>query len=90
MIVMAVLGAVASLLEPRNHADVTLFFYGVVIAWLAVVALVARHGRLALAAWLLTSMFWVLIAAVTVLFGGMQGQNAACFGVCRKCCCLLC
>ena len=82
MIVMAVLGAVASLLEPRNHADVTLFFYGVVIAWLAVVALVARHGRLALAAWLLTSMFWVLIAAVTVLFGGMQGQNAACFGVC--------
>jgi signal transduction histidine kinase len=82
MLGLAALGAGAAVLETRNQAWVTASFYGVVIAWLIVVAWVTRRGRLVLAAWLLTSMFWLLIALVTVMFGGLQGETAACFTVC--------
>ncbi len=82
MICVGLFGAVTSLLQPRNAPGTTLVFYVLVIAPIVGVGWIARRGRLVLAAWLLTSLFWAIIASVTLLFGGLQGQNAASFTVC--------
>jgi len=82
MIGLACVGLAAALLEPRNDAQVTLLFYGIVLGCLLGVGLFLRRGRVVAAGWLLGLFFWLLIAAVTLLFGGMQGQNAASFTVC--------
>jgi signal transduction histidine kinase/ActR/RegA family two-component response regulator len=71
-----------SLLDARNDPVVTIVFYAVVVAFLYVVALVGRTGRVVLAAWVFSLFFWGLIAYVTLAFGGMQGQNASTFAVC--------
>ncbi len=68
--------------DRRNDPLVTVAFYGVVVGWLCVVAAVARTGRIVLAAWVFSLFFWGLIACVTLVFGGMQGQNASTFAVC--------
>ncbi len=82
MICVGLFGAVTSLLQSRNATGTTVVFYVLVIAPVVGVGWLARRGRLVLAAWLLTSLFWAIIAAVTLLFGGLQGQNAASFTVC--------
>jgi signal transduction histidine kinase/CheY-like chemotaxis protein len=82
MALLAVIGAVASLFDPRNELRVTVVFYAVVWACLGAVLAVVRAGRVVLAAWVFSLFFWVLIASVTLLFGGMQGQNASTFAVC--------
>jgi signal transduction histidine kinase len=79
---LALLGLASSLLEPRNDAKITLLFYGIVLLWLGVVGIFLQRGRLVAAGWVLGLFFWLLIAVVTILFGGLQGQNAACFTVC--------
>ena len=81
MLALAGLGAGASLLEPQNQLWVTALFYGAIGGWLVAVAAIARRGRVVLAAWLLATMFWLMVAVVTVLFGGLQGETAACFAV---------
>ena len=82
MIGLAFVGFGSSLLEPRNDVKVTLSFYGIVFAWLLGVGAFLRRGRVLAAGWVLGIFFWLLIAVVTLFFGGMQGQNAACFTVC--------
>ena len=82
MIGLTFVGFGSSLLEPRNDAKVTLLFYGIVLFWLLGVGLFLRRGRVLVAGWVLSIFFWLLVAVVTILFGGMQGQNAACFTVC--------
>ncbi|HEX2730997.1 MAG TPA: ATP-binding protein [Polyangiaceae bacterium] len=82
MIALAFLGLGSSLLEPRNDAKVTLLFYGVVLLCLLGVGVSLRRGQVLAAGWVLSIFFWLLIALVTLLFGGMQGQNAASFTVC--------
>jgi len=82
MLALAALGTVSALLDPHNSVRVTLFFYGLVFAWLLGVGAFVRRGRVALAAWTLSVFFWLLIAVVTILFGGLQGGNAATFAVC--------
>lgn len=82
MVSLALLGCGTSLLEPRNDVKVTLLFYGIVLLWLFAVGVFLRRGRVLVAGWLLSLFFWVVVAVVTILFGGMQGQNAACFTVC--------
>jgi signal transduction histidine kinase len=82
MVGLAFVGLGSSLLEPRNDAKVTLLFYGIVLVWLFGVGIFLKRGRLLAAGWVLGVFFWLLIAVVTILFGGMQGQNAACFTVC--------
>ena len=82
MLALAALGAVSGYVEPRNDWRVTTFFYGLICVWLFGVAFFVRRGRVVLAAWILSALFWVLIAVVTLLFGGMQGGNAATFTVC--------
>jgi len=78
---LAVLGTVSALFETRNDWRVTAFFYGVVGVWLLGMAFLVRRGRVVLAAWILSVLFWLLIALVTVLFGGMRGGAAAAFTV---------
>ena len=81
MMAMAVIGMVPALLEPKNSLLVTLGFYGAVLGWLVVVRVILNKGNVVLAAWILSMFFWVLVAFVTLFFGGMQGQNASTFAV---------
>lgn len=78
---LAILGALLSLFEPTNNPALTLVFYTVVLAVFGGVALIVRSGRVILAAWCCSIFFSLLIAFVTLFFGGMQGQNAANFAV---------
>jgi len=82
MAALAVLGIASSLLEPKNSVTATLFFYGVVLAWLMGAGLFLRRGRVVVAGWVLSLFFWMLIAVVTLLFGGLKGGNASSFTVC--------
>ncbi|HYP99596.1 MAG TPA: ATP-binding protein [Polyangiaceae bacterium] len=82
MVGLAFLGCGSSLLEPHNSAKITLLFYGIVLVCLLGVGVFLWRGRVIAAGWVLSIFFWLLIAFVTVLFGGMQGQNAASFTVC--------
>ena len=82
MIGLAALGFVSSLFEPKNDVRITMLFYGIVLGWLVGVGVFLRRGRVIAAGWVLSIFFWLLVAVVTVLFGGMQGENAACFTVC--------
>lgn len=81
MALLALTGAATSLLEPENNIPITSAFYGTVFAWLLVVGWMVRVGKLVAAGWSLGLFFWGLIAVVTVLFGGLQGQNASVFAV---------
>jgi signal transduction histidine kinase len=82
MMLLAAMGCVAGLLEPRNDLRVTLAFYAVVGAWLIGLGAFVRRGRIKLVAWALSTLFWLMIALVTLLFGGLKAQNATAFGVC--------
>ena len=82
MLMLVVVGAGASLLDARNDPRVTALFYTVVLAWFAVVLAFARRGKVVLATWVFSLFFWGLIAFVTLVFGGLQGQNASLFAVC--------
>jgi signal transduction histidine kinase/CheY-like chemotaxis protein len=82
MVGLTGVGFVSSLFEPRNDIGVSIRFYGVVLASLFAVGIFMRRGRLRAAGWVLSLFFWVLIAIVTLLFGGLQGQNAGCFTAC--------
>lgn len=82
MLLLVVVGAGASLLDARNDPHVTALFYAVVLAWFAVVLAFARQGKVVLATWVFSLFFWGLIAFVTLVFGGLQGQNASLFAVC--------
>jgi signal transduction histidine kinase len=82
MVVMGAIALVAALIDARNDLRVTLGFYlgvfsGIFWLWRA-----ARNGRVEAAAWSVSLFFWVLVAFVTLFFNGLQGENAAAFGVC--------
>jgi signal transduction histidine kinase len=82
MLGLAALGTTSALLAPTNDVRVTCFFYGLIFAWLIGMVAVVRRGYVSLAAWILSLLFWVTIAVVTILFGGLQGSSAATFTVC--------
>jgi signal transduction histidine kinase/CheY-like chemotaxis protein len=82
MVLISLVGAGASLLDSRNDLRVTLLFYSLVWGWFGGVLVIVRRGAVAAAAWISSLFFWVMIAVVTLFFGGMQGQSAACFSVC--------
>jgi signal transduction histidine kinase/CheY-like chemotaxis protein len=79
---LSVLAALASLLEPKNDFQITITFYGSCISWFALIAFVLRKGYVQLATWALVGCYWGLIAYVTLVLGGLQGQNASNFAVC--------
>ncbi|MEO6599926.1 MAG: ATP-binding protein [Polyangiaceae bacterium] len=82
MVCLAVVGFVISLFEPHNDIHISVRFYGLVVMFLIGVGFFIRRGRVRAAGWVLSIFFWLLIALVTLLFGGLQGQNAGCFMVC--------
>jgi signal transduction histidine kinase/CheY-like chemotaxis protein len=82
MMVLAAIGCVAGVVEQRNDLRITLSFYGVVWAWLIGMGVFVRRGHVKLAAWVLSILFWLMIALVTLLFGGLKAQNATAFAVC--------
>jgi signal transduction histidine kinase/CheY-like chemotaxis protein len=81
-VLLALVGAIAAFVDPRNDVRVTLVFYGVLFGWLALVHTIARSGRVTLAAWVFSIFYWLMTAFVTLAFGGMQGQFASVFAVC--------
>ena len=60
---------------------VTAAFYLSIFAALGGLAVLVHRGRVVLAAWAVSIFFWLVIAVVTLFFGGMQGQNASTFAV---------
>ncbi len=81
MLVLCALGILISLGDQANQVGTTLAFFGSAAVWLLAISLLVRRGRVVLAAWSISLFFWAMIAFVTLFFGGMQGSNAACFGV---------
>ncbi|HEX2733754.1 MAG TPA: ATP-binding protein [Polyangiaceae bacterium] len=79
---LGLFAGIASLLDPRNDVSVTIVFYAAIFTWLLVVYCVARTGLINLAAWVFSLFFWIVIAFVTLVFGGLQGQFASTFAVC--------
>jgi signal transduction histidine kinase/CheY-like chemotaxis protein len=82
MVLLTLIGAGSSFFDARNDTRITFLFYSVVFAWFGVVHAVIRTGRVVLAAWVVSLFFWGLVAVVTLVFGGMQGNSAAVFSVC--------
>ena len=58
---LAVLGTVSALFETRNDWRVTAFFYGIVGVWLVGMAVLVRRGKVVLAAWVLSVLFWLMM-----------------------------
>ncbi len=82
MVVMGALGLVAAIVDGRNDTRVTLSFYAPVFLGIFWLSRAVRRGRVEAVAWSVSLFFWMIIAFVTLFFGGLQGENAACFGVC--------
>ncbi len=81
LFVLGAVAAISSLFDERNELVTTGIFYGAIFVWIGVVWVLVKSNRVMVAAWAVSGFFWVLIATVTVLFGGMQGQFASVFAV---------
>ncbi len=79
---LGVFAFLGSLLEPKNSKTVSVIFYSIAGLGIWTVARLAKRGRVVLAAWILCSFFWLLIAFAVLFCGGMQGENGATFIVC--------
>ncbi|MFT3708228.1 MAG: ATP-binding protein [Archangium sp.] len=78
---MGVLGFVGSLFDARNDIRVSIGFYVPILVGVAVLWWLTRRGQVLVAAWSLSIFFWLVIAFVTLEFGGLQGHNGASFVV---------
>lgn len=81
MVVMASIGLVAALIDRRNNPLVSIAFYVPIFASVYWMRLMLSRGRVQVAAWASALFFWGMIAFVTLFFGGLKGENAACFTV---------
>jgi len=82
LVLLAALGFIASLFDSRNNVYVGVAFYAPIFLGIYGLHFALRRGRVLLAAWSVSVFFWVIIAIVTLFFGGLQGQNAGTFVVC--------
>ncbi len=82
MVAMGTVGLIAALIDRRNDPLVSVVFYAPIFAAVLWMRHMVKRGHVLLTAWVSSMFFWVLIAFVTLCFGGLQGGNAACFGVC--------
>jgi signal transduction histidine kinase len=77
MVTVCVAVGLISLLEPKNPISTTVLFYGTVISVLLTLVFLLGRGYLALASWGIICFQWLLIAGVTLYFGGLNGQHAS-------------
>ena len=82
MVASAAVGLLASVADPHNNKLVTLAFYGSVFLAIFWLSRAVRRGHVVSVAWSMSGFIWLLVAFVTLFFGGMKGANAASFGVC--------
>ena len=81
MVLMGALGLIAAIVDGRNDTRVTLGFYTPVFLGIFWLSRAVRRGRVEVVAWSVSLFFWIIVAFVTLFFGGLQGENATCFGV---------
>ena len=82
MVALDLFGFTASLFDTRNDLRMSFLFYVPILLGIFGLGQAVRRGHVVFAAWSVSIFFWILIAIVTLVFGGMQGLNAANFGVC--------
>lgn len=78
---LALLAHGLSSFDAANDWRINLGFYGAVYVWLGIAWVLVRRRQVVTAAWSMGFFYWAIIASVTLLFGGMQGQNASVFAV---------
>ncbi|HEU5075459.1 MAG TPA: ATP-binding protein [Polyangiaceae bacterium] len=66
-------------LDSRNQLRTLVVLYGPVAVCLGVAFALLRRGHLAAAGWLTSTLIFVLVTTVTVLFGGITGNNAVAY-----------
>lgn len=81
MVVMATIGLGAALFDRRNNPLVSIGFYLPIYLAVYWMRMMLVRGRVQVAAWASALFFWGMIAFVTLFFGGLKGENAACFTV---------
>lgn len=78
---LAFLAQALSFFDKANDWRINLTFYGAIYVWLGIAWVLVQRRKVAIAAWSMGIFYWVIIALVTLLFGGMQGQYASVFAV---------
>ncbi len=68
-----------SFLDPGNDVRVTLAIYGTDVFFMGVAAYLVHRGRPEIAAWIVSWMFWLIVAASAWLFGGLQYELSAAY-----------
>jgi signal transduction histidine kinase/CheY-like chemotaxis protein len=81
MWVVAVAACLGGLLEPKNDWRATLAVYGVTFLALLGFGALLRRKRFKAAGLALAIFIWLLVAFVTLFFGGLKGENASVFAV---------
>ncbi len=71
MTVLAAFGGTAAFAERANNPVVTCGFYAAVFGAIFVLHLAVKRGAIQTAAWGVGLFLWVMVAFVTLYFGGM-------------------
>lgn len=79
MMAMAAPAALLSLLEERNDWRVTVVFYLPIVLLLLVAEGLLRSGRARATAWLISSLFWLVVAVATWFFGGLHHEMGSAY-----------
>ena len=70
---------VLAALDARNHATTIAAVYGPVAACLGIALGLLHRRRLEASGWLISTLLFLLVTVVTVLFGGITGNNAVAY-----------
>lgn len=68
-----------SLLDPNNDVRVTLAIHGTDVIMMGIAWWYVERGRPRVAAWMISWMFWAIVAASAWLFGGLQFELSAAY-----------
>jgi signal transduction histidine kinase len=82
MVALAFLGFAVSLFDSRNSPVVSVLFYTPIVLAIYSLRRHVRPANVTAAAWTAVLFFWAIISFAVLVFGGLQGGNAATFGVC--------
>jgi len=74
-----VAAVVLAALDARNHAATIAAVYGPVAVCLGIALGLLHRRRLEASGWLISTLLFLLVTVVTVLFGGITGNNAVAY-----------